>query len=119
MLQLSWGGGGGIGGLSGSALALTVSQLAGRVPAQRKLQQITDGVCLVLIAWIFFISSPERKPETFHVVETGHHRSDFESGLAKMVQNPTSCHDQSPALSKLSLENENPISTTTCAHVTF
>lgn len=49
MLPLKGGEGGGGGELSSSALALTVSQLAERIPAQWKLPRITDALCLILI----------------------------------------------------------------------
>lgn len=61
MLPLSGGGGGGE--LSSSALALTVSQLSERIPAQRNILHITGALCLILIECTFFICSPETNTE--------------------------------------------------------
>lgn len=58
MLPLSGGG-----ELSSSALALTVSQLAERIPAQRNIPHITDALCRILIECTFFICSPEMNTE--------------------------------------------------------
>lgn len=64
MLQLCGGGGRGGGGeLSSSALALTVNQLAKRIPAQQKLPHFTAALSLILITCTFFICSPEMNTE--------------------------------------------------------